>query len=85
MPFYVRLGPHGLIIAIGAVLHTRLGRAIYRRKNRQKLRMRLDSSAHPGRKWMVDGPENLTPPARSVQIIRSAPARRPLREVSHQE
>lgn len=85
MPFYVRLGPHGLIIAIGAVLHTRLGRAIYRRKNRQKLRMRLDSSTQPGRKWMVDGPENLTPLARSVQIIRSAPARPPLREVSHQE
>lgn len=85
MPFYVRLGPHGLIIAIGAVLHARLGRVIYRRKNRQKLRMRLDSSGQPGRNWMVDGPENLTPPARSVHIIRSAPERHPLREVSHQE
>ena len=83
MPFYVRLGPHGLIIAIGAVLHARLGRAIYRRKNRKKLRMRLDSSAQAGRKWKVDGAENLTPSSPFVQIIRTAPDRRDQFAASH--
>ncbi len=70
MPFYVRLGPHGLIIAIGAVLHSRLGRSIYRRKNRQKLRSRPDSPAHGGKQWKIDAPENLTPSSLFVQIIR---------------
>ena len=70
MPFYVRLGPHGVIIAIGAVLHSRLGRAIYRRKKRQKLRSRPDSSTLTAIQWMIDAPENLTPSSLFVQIIR---------------
>jgi hypothetical protein len=84
MPFYVRLGPHGLIIAIGAVLHSRLGRAIYRRKNRQKLRSRPDSSTLTARQWMIDAPENLTPSSLFVQIIKQNKNLQSANEVQNQ-
>lgn len=81
MPFYVRLGPHGLIIAIGAILHTRLGRSIYSRKKRKNLRLRPVSTAQPTRQWKIDRPENLTPSAPLIHIIRHEHAR----HLNHEE
>lgn len=71
MPFYIRLGPHGLIIFIGAILHTRLGRTIYRRRRRRYAGQRSLISAGT-RAWRADAPENLTPEPVFVQIVRSS-------------
>jgi hypothetical protein len=70
MPFYIRLGPHGLIIAIGAVLHTKLGRAIYRRRRYHFQQMRQNNPAIPEKNWFLDTPSNLTPSTKLVQIVR---------------
>lgn len=72
MPFYVRLGPHGLIIAIGAVLHTRLGRTVYRRRRRRNQAQRGHQELSPLDGWRLDAPENLTPEPLIVQIVRSS-------------
>gem|GEM_PF-3829814 len=71
MSFYVRLGPHGLIIAIGAILHTKLGRTIYRRR-RRNYRIRRLSEATGSRAWRADGPDNLTLDPVFVQIVRGS-------------
>lgn len=70
MPFYIRLGPHGLIIAIGAVLHTRLGRVIYRSRRRRFMKIRQNQSMVSDKKWMLDTPSNLTPTTKLVQIVK---------------
>jgi len=70
MPFYIRLGPHGLIIAIGAVLHTRLGRVIYRRKRRKFQNIRQNLATASDKNWLLDSPSNLTPSTKLVQIVR---------------
>jgi hypothetical protein len=76
MPFYVRLGPHGLIIAIGAVLHTRLGRTIYRRRKRRNQAGRglQEHSASSG--WRLDAAENLTSEPPFVHIVRGSTTER---------
>ncbi|MFM1801125.1 MAG: hypothetical protein RJA81_477 [Planctomycetota bacterium] len=70
MPFYVRLGPHGLIIAIGAFLHTRLGVMVYRVKRRRFHSIRGLSETHRSKTWMSDSPSSLTPSKPLVQIVR---------------
>lgn len=70
MPFYIRLGPHGVIIAIGACLHARWGRFIYRQKRRKFARIRQELSAGTAREWTLDPAENLTPSSTLVQIVR---------------
>ncbi len=71
MSFYVRLGPHGLIIAIGAILHSKLGRTIYRRR-RRNYRIRRMTEATGSRAWRADGPESLTLDPVFVQIVRGS-------------
>jgi hypothetical protein len=71
MPFYIRLGPHGLIIFIGGILHTRLGRTIYRRRRKRYAGLRATRESG-SRAWRADAPENLTPEPVFVQIVRGS-------------
>lgn len=71
MPFYVRLGPSSFLIAAGAVLHSRIGKAIYlRKKRRRRIDQQKNGVVRP-LNARVDQGENLTPRAPFVQIIRS--------------
>lgn len=71
MSFYVRLGPHGLIIAIGAILHSKLGRTIYGRRRRKNFAWRANQA--PGtRQWRADASERLTLEPVFVQIVRTS-------------